>query len=133
MKRRDRIPTESVAAQIKNTRGMLEQLNGRLTSVGRPATQVFDRVVADGALRGARSWDGLALASRASACTSNVQDADTPVPAIQSKSAEADVLRGCSKRQLERGERLEGEQSPRKYRVECKWKHRQEATDFLGE
>ena len=45
---------------------MLGQLNGRLTSVGRPATQVFDRVVADGALRGARSWDGLASASRAS-------------------------------------------------------------------
>lgn len=40
MKRLCQIPTELVRARIKDRRGWLGQLNGRLASVGRPATQM---------------------------------------------------------------------------------------------
>jgi hypothetical protein len=40
MKELGRIPTELVKRRIKNKRGWFGQLNGRLASVGRPATQM---------------------------------------------------------------------------------------------
>ena len=64
---------------------------------------------------------------------SNVQDANTSVVVVQSEAAAAEELRGCPYGQSERGERLEGEQSPREQRVSHQRKRRLLTTDSMEE
>jgi len=63
----------------------------------------------------------------------NVQGATTSVDVAQSNAATAVKLRSCPDGQSERGERLEGEPSPREHRAGCGWQHLQSATDSMVE
>jgi len=82
------------------------------------------------------SWKlGLTCLGKSGKCASirQVQDAVTSVNVVQSQAAAAVELRDCPDERWVRGERLEGEQSPREHRAENKRKRRLAATDFLEE